>query len=342
MTIADRLWRSRCGRSPSFERRTRRLIARGSCIAVLVLLIAGCDGDNGEFAVGTLERDRLDLAAESGEPVVAIEVREGARVATGDLLLVQDRSRLEAQLRALAAERDVAAARLLEAEHGPLVETIDRARAALAEAEAGVRTAALQLERERSLRVRDYASQNVLDVLQGNYDGAVARSNQAREALAELEAGTRSEIVAQLRASVAAVEARIDELGILIERASVRAPVAGTVEALPLELGERPLPGQTVVVLRAEAPTFARVHVPEPVRVRLAVGDPASVRLDGHPHDLPGRVRWVSAEAAFTPYFALTQHDRSRLSYLAEIELEPTTGDLPVGVPIEARFRSPR
>ena len=304
-----------------------------------MLLLAGCDRDSGEFAVGTLERDRLDLAAESSEPVVAIEVREGARVAAGDLLLVQDRSRLETQLRAARAEREVAAARLLEAEHGPLVESIDRARAALVEAEAGVRTAKLQLERERSLRARDYASQNVLDVLQGNHDGAVARSNQAREALAELEAGTRPEILAQLRASVAVLEARIDELGILIERASVRAPIAGTVEAVPLEIGERPLPGQTVVVLRAAAPTYARVHVPEPVRVRLAVGDAATVRLDGHPNEFPGRVRWVSAEAAFTPYYALTQHDRSRLSYLAEIELEPTAGDLPVGVPIEARFR---
>ncbi len=337
--IADRFSGGRQDARSACGRRTGPRMVVQIGIAALVLLLAGCDGDSGEFAVGTLERDRLDLAAESSEPVIAIEVREGARVAAGDLLLVQDRSRLETQLRAAEAEREVAAARLLEAEHGPLVESIDRARAALAEAEAGVRTATLQLERERSLRARDYASQNVLDVLQGNHDGAVARSNQAREALAELEAGTRWEILAQLRASVAVLEARIDELGILIERAGVRAPVAGTVEALPLEIGERPLPGQTVVVLRAVAPTYARVHVPEPVRVRLAVGDAATVRLDGHPSDFPGRVRWVSAEAAFTPYYALTQHDRSRLSYLAEIELEPTAGDLPVGVPIEARFR---
>ena len=48
-------------------------------------------------------------------------------------------------------------------------------------------------------------------------------------------------------------------------------------------------------------------------------------------------IRWISSEAAFTPYFALTQHDRSRLSYLAEIDLTDG-GDLPAGIPVEARF----
>ena len=50
-----------------------------------------------------------------------------------------------------------------------------------------------------------------------------------------------------------------------------------------------------------------------------------------------GTVRWVSADASFTPYFALTEHDRSRLSYLAEIDL-PGAAGLPSGVPLQADF----
>lgn len=309
-------------------------------LGVMVLLggVAACGGGRGEFAVGTLERDRHELAAESNEPIAAIEVREGDRVAAGDLLVVQDARLLEAELRAAQAQREVAAARLLEAQHGPLQDSIERARAAVAESDALVRTARLQLERERSLRDRDYASQNALDQLQGQYDAAIARREQARELLAELEAGTRYEILAQLSAAVAGAEARIDELRVRLERARVRAPVHGTVEALPLEIGERPQPGQTVAVLRAAAPTYARVHLPEPLRARVTVGDPATVRIDGHVRDYAGRVRWIATEAAFTPYFALTQHDRGRLAYLAEIELEASDGDLPVGVPVEVRF----
>lgn len=51
------------------------------------------------------------------------------------------------------------------------------------------------------------------------------------------------------------------------------------------------------------------------------------------------RGRGASSEAAFTPHFALTERDRSRLAYLAEIELEEDEAlGLPTGVPVEVRF----
>ena len=48
-------------------------------------------------------------------------------------------------------------------------------------------------------------------------------------------------------------------------------------------------------------------------------------------------MRYVSSEAAFTPYYALTQEDRGRLSYLAEVTLtdELAAARLPSGVPVE-------
>ena len=49
---------------------------------------------------------------------------------------------------------------------------------------------------------------------------------------------------------------------------------------------------------------------------------------------LRGTVRYVSAEAAFTPYYALTQKDRSRLAYLAEITLDDAVA-LPAGLPVQ-------
>ena len=55
--------------------------------------------------------------------------------------------------------------------------------------------------------------------------------------------------------------------------------------------------------------------------------------IDGVAGELTGTVRWVSADASFTPYFALTEHDRSRLSYLAEMDL-PGAEELPSGIPL--------
>ena len=61
------------------------------------------------------------------------------------------------------------------------------------------------------------------------------------------------------------------------------------------------------------------------------------VNIDGTGQTFDGTVRWVSADATFTPYFALTEHDRSRLSFLAEIDI-PDAADLPSGVPLQADF----
>jgi HlyD family secretion protein len=84
---------------------------------------------------------------------------------------------------------------------------------------------------------------------------------------------------------------------------------------------------------------FARVYVPEHLRARVVPGVTLDVRIDGVDQEFTGRVRWVSADATFTPYFALTQHDRSRLSYLAEIDIEGAE-DLPSGVPLQVDFPS--
>jgi HlyD family secretion protein len=56
---------------------------------------------------------------------------------------------------------------------------------------------------------------------------------------------------------------------------------------------------------------------------------------------LNGTVRFVAGEASFTPYYALTQRDRGRLSYVAEVDLTDAAAQaLPVGVPLEVLLDS--
>jgi HlyD family secretion protein len=62
------------------------------------------------------------------------------------------------------------------------------------------------------------------------------------------------------------------------------------------------------------------------------------VLVDGISKPLKGRFRWIASEATFTPYFALTEHDRSRLSYLAKIDIEAMGERLPDGVPVEVEL----
>ncbi len=66
------------------------------------------------------------------------------------------------------------------------------------------------------------------------------------------------------------------------------------------------------------------VYVPEPMRAKVHQGSQALVSIDGIATPFTGQVRMISSEAVFTHYYSLTERDRSRLSYLAEVELTDT------------------
>lgn len=312
-------------------------MSRAGWWLVMALTATACGAEERQHAVGTLERDRIEVAADSAQPVVAMPVAEGDRVEAGALLLAQDPVLAETALAAARARRGEAAARLAEAEAGPRPQTVAMAAARLEAARSAERTAAAELARERALVARDFASANRVDVLEGRFDEAVARRREAAAALDELQAGTRQEQIDRAREALAAAEAEVRAADVALARTRITAPVDATVEALPVEVGERPRAGQTVAVLRARGAPFARVYVPESVRNGLAVGDPAEVRADGRDAVLRGRIRWIATEAAFTPYFALTQRDRGRLSYLAEIVVADGA-DWPSGIPVQVWF----
>jgi HlyD family secretion protein len=313
----------------------RKLAALTLCLAALA-----CRRDPADIpVVGTLERDRIELVAESNEPIVSLEVKEGDTVAAGDVVLALDPSRLAAQTAHAAAQRDQARARLAELERGPRFERIRQARASLAGAESASANAQREYERAESLGRKEFESQARRDSLRSQRDESLARRDQARAAFDELERGTTSEELDQARGALAAAEAALLDSQLRLERLTLRAPRAGRVDALPFELGERPPAGAVVAVMLAADPPYARVFVPEAVRSRIAPGSAARVQIAGRDGELAGRVRELAHDAAFTPYYALTQYDRGRLSYLAEVEVTgPGAEDLPTGVPVEVRF----
>ncbi len=305
----------------------------------LSVLGAGCDrGGETVASLGTLEKDRIELTAESSEAVVGVFVQEGDVVLFDSMLIQQDTARAEAALVRARADEAVARSALVEAEAGPRQQQIAAARARLEAASSALNTSRLELNRMLSLIERKLASDNQGDVLKGRYDEALARVSEANASLDQMLEGTRSEEIDQVRSRHAAARATVRDLEITLDRATTRAPIAGIIEALPFEIGERPNPGATVVVLLATGRTFARIHVSEPLRTRLKVGSAAEIHLDGWPEPLPGKLRWIATTAAFTPYYALNQHDGSRLSYLAEVDVDPGIENLPVGVPVEVVF----
>lgn len=309
-------------------------------LIALALWLGACGSDPADLpSLGTLERDRIELVAEANEPIASILVREGESVVAGQLLLAQDDALLAAQRARFAAVRDQLGARLAELERGPRAERIREGRARLVGAEGTLRNASSEWERARALERQAFESAATRDRTRSRLDEALARRDEARAALEALESGNTSEELEQARAALAGAEAQLAEIEIRIARLEVRAPCAARVDALPFEPGERPPAGAVVAILLSAGPPYARVYVPEPVRARIGSGSRARVQVAGLEAELDGRVRRLANEAAFTPYYALSQYDRGRLSYLAEVEIGgDATAELPTGVPLEVRF----
>jgi len=306
-------------------------------IPVLLTALSGCEQTDETYMVGTLERDRVEVSVESNEPIVAIHVIDGQMLKAGDLILEQDPAKLERLLAQQKALRDQTAARLAELERGPRSETIREARAQLESTQASAKNAAANLVRAKEVFERDLSDQQTLDFATTRWETSSAAEKAASESLEKLLNGTTVEELQQAIAALEAAQAGITRIQLDIERLNVYAPVDGMLDKRLYQIGERPQQGATVGVILDSSRTYARIYVPEPLRSSIQPGKHLDVRVDGIDRSITGTVRWVSADASFTPYFALTEHDRSRLSYLAEVDV-PDASSLPSGVPLEVDF----
>jgi HlyD family secretion protein len=306
-------------------------------LPVMLVALSACDNNDKTFMVGTLERDRVEVSAESNEPIIAIHVSDGQMLEAGDLMFEQDPARLENLLAQQIALKAQSAARLAELQRGPRPETIREARAQLESAQASAKNAIANLKRAQDIFDRDLSDQQSLDLATTRWKTAVAAEQAAAESLERLLNGTTVEELQQAAAVLEAMEAGVARIRLDIERLKISAPVNGMLDKRLYQLGERPMIGATIGVLLDSSRTYARIYVPEALRSSVQPGRKLDVRIDGQEGVFEGTVRWVSADASFTPYFALTEHDRSRLSYLAEVDV-PEAASLPSGVPLEVDF----
>jgi HlyD family secretion protein len=308
----------------------------GVSLLISVAWLASCSRHEADTLPGTVERDRIELVAEADESIVSQPLAEGATVKAGDIVVVQDRAVSATQLDAARAQLAEAESRVGELVSGPRVTSIRAAAARRDRARVQRDDAARERDRLVDLVKQSLVSKSEADRAVAAANSAEADLHEVEASLRELQEGTRSEQLAQARQAADAARASLKQLETTSARLEIRAPIDGTIDALPYRVGEKPARGTTVAVLLSNAAPFARVHVPEPMRSRVRIGTPATLRVDGVDRTFKGQVRFVSSEAEFTPYYSLTAADRSKLSFLAEVVFDDTeAATLPSGVPVD-------
>lgn len=182
---------------------------------------------------------------------------------------------------------------------GPRKEDIEGARALVARAQAGLRTAeAARLDLKRM----------------------------------QQELATRRAEIDQARAELAVVEVQLSDT-------VAASPIDGVVLVKAAEVGEVLAAGTTVVTVGDLDHPWLRAYINEQDLGRVKLGDKVKVTTDSFPGKVyQGRVSFISSEAEFTPKQIQTKEERVKLVYRIKIDVANPNHELKSNMPADAEI----
>ena len=234
--------------------------------------------------VRAARRARLAFEAEGWIQVVGAE--DGDAVGAGDLLGQVDAAAQQVQLEEAKAAVQLAQRQLDLLQAGERVEVVERLRADVATAEADLKLAELDVERGAQLLEERVVSEAAQDRNTAIRDAAAGRLANARQRLAEAEAGTRVEDIAIAEASLAAAAARVATANEALERTILQAPWSGVVVERLLDEGDYARAGDPVFDLVDLDRLEIVLELPASEALGIAPGAAAALRLDERPGEV--------------------------------------------------------
>ena len=224
------------------------------------------------IASGTIRPAELVLIQPQieGQQIEALLADIGDRVEAGQVLARLSDSALRLQRSQL------------DASHAAAVATVSQAEAQVAEANAALNEARRTLTRASALRDKGNLSQSSFEDAQ-----AQARIAQARSAAA-------TQGLSAAKAQVGLIDAQIASADLNLSRTELRAPVAGVVSDRSARIGAiASAGGGAMFTLIRDGALEMYADVTEQDLVRLAPGQPATLRVAGVDGTLTGKVRLV-------------------------------------------------
>jgi HlyD family secretion protein len=323
-------------------------------LSFLVLIAAttsACGGavdDGPPRSSGYVEATDIRVASKVAGRVLTVDVREGERVAAGQVLVTLSTTDADLQLGRVTAERAQADAQLRLLLAGSRPEDIDQAQAQARAADADLVLAqaeldAAQIEFTRFARLVEQraGATKARDDAEARRRSAAARVTAmtervtaARATVARLTAGARREEVEAARARLASVDASLATLRADVAEATITAAGDGIVASRLVEPGELIAPRTPLLVLMDLDRAWASAYVEEPMIGGLQLNQEATVITDGG-HQVPGRITFIAPRAEFTPRNVQTADERARLVYRVTVSVDNRDGVLKPGMPVE-------
>jgi HlyD family secretion protein len=283
---------------------------------------------------GNVEIREARLAFNGSGHLLAVNVEEGDKVETGQVLARLDTELLQRTLQQTEAQVGARRAQLDKLLAGSRPEEIASAKAGVAAARAHARSARDTARRLESLLKRKSVSPEEVELARAGADAAAADLDAAQQKLKLLEAGPRQEDIAAARADLVAAQAAQSLAQQHLDDAVLKAPQDGIVRDRLTEPGEFVTPQNPVLSLAFVSPVWVRAYIPETLLGKVRPGMSATIHTDSYPDkSYPGWVGFISPTAEFTPKSVQTPELRTRLVYEIRVHACNPGGELRLGMP---------
>jgi len=284
--------------------------------------------------------DLLRAAASAPAWVTEVAVRDGDRVAAGQVLLrLDERDFLP---RIAQAEAQVAE---LQAEIGSEMNRFETDKLALEQERRLLDIAKAGVERQRRLKTQKVGAEQTLEE---------AEQAQATQALAvskrEMGLADHPTRLGALQARLASAKAKLDELKLEYERATIRAPYDGVVSGVDVTAGDQVAKGTVLVRMYALGSLEVRARIPAPYQGELIQALAAGQRMPGNAQVGSERVALtldrLAGEADPSGVDGLfrvaSDADLLRLGQMLKVRLQRPARDDSVAVPFRAVYGGDR
>ncbi|AML55880.1 putative efflux pump membrane fusion protein [Serratia rubidaea] len=228
---------------------------------------------------GEVDAPEVIVASKAKGRVVERLIERGDDVKAGQVMIKLDSPELLAQLRSAQATRDEAKAQLDQSLHGTREENIRSLRASLAQAQAELRNAQHDYDRNRSVAAKGYISKSELDSSRRSRDTAYQQVQDAKAKLDEGINGDRIELRQQYAAALRAAEENLLEVQAQADDLQVKAPVDGEVGPIPAEVGELLNASSPLVTLIRLPDAYFVFNLREDILANIRKGDKVKLRV---------------------------------------------------------------
>lgn len=230
-----------------------------------------------QFSGRVATLSRVEVGSTVTGRVAAVLVREGDAVAAGQPLLRLEDEEWRAALAQAEAGVRQATARLAGLQGSGL----DAAAAAVAQADAQLRAAETEVRRTRELLAQGFVGQARLD--EAERAAAVARAQRAAAQAQRQGLDKGGSDIAQASAQQALAAAAADAARVRLAQATVRAPADARVLTRAVEPGQIVQPGRALLALALAGPLELVAQVDERFLEELQIGQTAAVVADAFP-----------------------------------------------------------